>query len=123
MSKTKVFCSFDFDNDKKLKDALIGQSKLEDSPFEIADWSLKEAAPEPSREEEAEKKIKKSDVVVILLGKKTHSASGVKKEAKMARDNDIRIFQLQPKDESNEPVEDGGRVYNWTWKNLKEQLA
>ena len=45
MSKTRVFCSFDFDNDKGLKDALIIQSKLDDSPFEIADWSLKEAAP------------------------------------------------------------------------------
>ena len=123
MSKTRVFCSFDFDNDKKIKDALILQSKLDDSPFEISDWSLKEAAPEPTWEEEAEKKIKRSDVVVILLGTKTHSASGVKKEAKMARDNDIRIFQLQPKDESNEPVKDGGRVYNWTWENLKKLLG
>ena len=57
------------------------------------------------------------------MGKKTHSASGVKKEAKMARKNDIRIFQLQPKDQSNEPVNDGGRVYNWTWENLKKLLA
>ena len=122
MSKTKVFCSFDFDNDKGLKDALIMQSKLEGSPFEIADWSLKEAAPEPTWEEEAEKKIKRSDAVVILLGKRTHSAKGVKKEAKMARGNEIPIFQLQPKDESNERVEDGGRVYNWTWPNLKKLL-
>jgi hypothetical protein len=43
MAKTKVFISFDFDNDETLKDFLVGQSKLEDSPFELADWSIKEA--------------------------------------------------------------------------------
>ena len=41
MTKKKVFVSFDFDNDKVLKDFLIGQAKLEDSPFEVADHSLK----------------------------------------------------------------------------------
>ena len=44
----KVFVSFDFDNDKALKVFSIGQSKLLDSPFEVADWSMKEAAPQRS---------------------------------------------------------------------------
>lgn len=34
MAKKKVFVSFDFDNDKTLKDFIIGQAKLADSPFE-----------------------------------------------------------------------------------------
>ncbi len=38
--KKRVFVSFDFDNDKKLKDFIIGQSKLSDSPFEVTDHSL-----------------------------------------------------------------------------------
>lgn len=46
MPKTKVFVSFDFDNDKVLKNFIIGQAKLADSPFEVSDHSLKEAAPE-----------------------------------------------------------------------------
>jgi hypothetical protein len=46
MAKKKVFVSFDFDNDKVLKDFIIGQAKLDDSPFEVIDFSLKEAAPE-----------------------------------------------------------------------------
>lgn len=37
MAKKKVFVSFDFDNDKTLKDFIIGQAKLEDSPFEVSD--------------------------------------------------------------------------------------
>ncbi|MCA1957676.1 MAG: hypothetical protein LDL14_03990 [Nitrospira sp.] len=44
MAKKKVFVSFDFD--KVLKDFVIGQAKLADSPSEAIDFSLKEAAPE-----------------------------------------------------------------------------
>ncbi len=40
MNKTKVFVSFDFDNDKALKDFIIGQAKNLDSPFEVSDYSL-----------------------------------------------------------------------------------
>lgn len=46
MAKKPVFVSFDFDNDKVLKDFIIGQSKHGDSPFSVIDHSLKEAAPE-----------------------------------------------------------------------------
>ena len=40
--KVRTFISFDFDHDEDLRNLLVGQSKNEDSPFEIADWSLKE---------------------------------------------------------------------------------
>ena len=46
MAKKKVFISFDFDNDKTLKEFIVGQAKNSDSPFEMSDHSLKEAAPE-----------------------------------------------------------------------------
>jgi len=36
MAKKRVFISFDFDNDKVLKDFIVGQSKRPDSPFEIS---------------------------------------------------------------------------------------
>ena len=123
MSKTRVYVSFDYDNDKNLKDLLVGQSRNSDSPFEIIDWSMKEAAPEPKWEEEAEKRIKRSDVVVVLLGTKTYSASGVKKEVRMAHDNDVRIFQLKPHNVNPIPLTNAGIVYSWTWDNLKKLLV
>ncbi len=123
MVKKRVFCSFDYANDKNLKDLLIGQSKNPDSAFEVSDWSMKEAAPEPSWEEKAEGRIKCSDHVIIVLGDKTHSASGVKKEVEMTRDNNVSILQLQPQDKSPTPVANGGKVYNWTWDNLKKLLG
>lgn len=36
----RAFISFDYDHDARLKDLLIGQSKLPDSPFEVHDWSI-----------------------------------------------------------------------------------
>ena len=53
MAKKRVLVSFDFDNDKTLKDFIIGQSRLPDSPFEVVDTSLKEAAPMRTWEEKA----------------------------------------------------------------------
>ena len=42
MAKSRVFTSFDCDHDEDLRNLLIGQSKNEDSPFEMEDWSVKE---------------------------------------------------------------------------------
>ena len=36
MAKKRVFISFDFDNDDRLKDLLVGQSRNPDTPFELA---------------------------------------------------------------------------------------
>ena len=123
MAKKKVFISFDYDNDLDLKNLLVGQSKLADSPFEIADYSLKEAAPEKDWEEKALAKIKRSEIVVVIAGTETHSASGVKKEVKMANDNNIKVVQIKPNESTNKRVEYAGVLYNWTWENLKSILA
>ncbi len=118
----RVFISFDYDNDLKLKNLLAGQAKLTDSPFEISDWSLKEAAPEKDWEKKAEAKIKKSDIVVVILGDKTSKASGVKKEVAMARENKISLVQIKVSGTTPPRVADAGVLYDWTWDNLKKVL-
>jgi hypothetical protein len=122
MSKKKVFISFDYDNDLNLKNLLAGQAKLEDSPFEISDWSMKEAAPEKDWENKALSRIKRSDIVVVITGAKTYKASGVKKEVKMARENNIPIIQIKPQGTNPSKVENAGVLYDWTWDNLKKLL-
>jgi len=122
--KKRVFLSFDFHNDKKLKDFIIGQSRLPDSPFDVADWSMKEAAPQRNWEQFAEDRIKKVDLVIVMVGPETHSAPGVLKEVGMARRNNIPIVQLIGyKDGNYTPVPDAGRLYSWNWDNLKNLLA
>lgn len=121
--KKRVFVSFDFDNDKTLKDFLIGQSKLPDSPFDVSDWSLKEAAPEKDWEEKARAKIDLVELVIVMVGPNTHKASGVLKEVKMAHNLNKQIIQIIGyKDGDYKPVPDAGRLYRWNWDNLKKLL-
>lgn len=124
MNKTSVFVSFDFDNDKKLKDFIIGQSRLSDSPFEVIDWSMKEAAPERSWEVEAEKRIKRTDIVLVMVGPKTYKAPGVLKETEIARKHNKKIAQIIGYQNGDyKPVPHAGQLYRWSWKNLKKILG
>ncbi|MCX7902185.1 MAG: TIR domain-containing protein [Burkholderiaceae bacterium] len=124
MAKKRVFVSFDFDNDKVLKDFIIGQSRLNDSPFEVIDTSLKEAAPMKTWEDKARAAIKRSDLVVVMVGPQTHKAPGVLKEVEMARDEGIPIVQvIGYKDGNYKPVPNAGRLYAWNWENLKRLLG
>lgn len=124
MSKKKVFVSFDFDNDRVLKDFIIGQARLADSPFEVIDHSLKEAAPEPDWPKKARAAIKRSELVLVVVGPKTHKAQGVLKEVAMAREEGVPIVQIIGyKDGNYTPVPNAGRLYSWNWDNLKRLLA
>lgn len=124
MAKKRVFVSFDFDNDKVLKDFIVGQSRLTDSPFEVIDTSLKEAAPMKTWEDKARAAIKRSDLVIVMVGPSTHKAPGVLKEVAMARDEDIPIIQvIGYKDGNYTAVPNAGRLYAWNWDNLKKLLG
>lgn len=125
MPKTKVFVSYDFDNDKTLKDFIIGQAQLPDSPFEVSDHSLKEAAPERDWEVKARAAIGRADKFIVMLGPKTRFASGVRKEVAMAKSLTKDRFQIIGyRDGSRDwAVTDGGATYSWNWENLKRLLA
>lgn len=125
MAKKKVFISFDFDNDKTLKDFIIGQAKNPDSPFEVSDFSLKEAAPEKEWLDRARRAISRSDFFIVMLGPKTAKAPGVIKEVKIANELSKTRFQIIGYKEGSEDwrVPDGGRVYSWNWENLKKLLG
>jgi len=120
----KVFISFDFDEDKALKDLLIGQSQNPVCPFEVIDSSLIEAAPEKGWEKKAEANISKADLVIVLVGVRTHQAHGVLKEIKIARKRKKKIVQLiGHKDGKHKRVPNAGVLYSWTWKNLEKLLC
>jgi hypothetical protein len=124
MAKKPVFVSFDFDNDKVLKDFIIGQSKHDDSPFEVIDHSLKEAAPEKDWADKAQRAINRSEIMLVMVGPNTHKAPGVLKEVAMARKANKTIVQIIGyKDGNYTAVPDAGRLYAWNWDNLKKLLA
>ena len=124
MAKKRVFFSFDFDEDENLKHHMVGQMKLADSPFEAADWSMKEAAPQRNWEQEAEARIRRSDVVVVLVGPKTHRAPGVLREVAIARRLGKPIVQIIGyRDASPTAVPNAGRLLRWTWPNMTNVLS
>ena len=124
MTKKRVFISFDFDNDRVLRDFMLGQARLPDSPFEVIDHSLKEAAPERNWEAKARDAIARSDIVIVMVGNDTHRAGGVLKEITMAREAGVQVVQvIGYKDGDYTPVPNAGRLYAWNWQNLKKLLS
>lgn len=119
----RAFISFDFDEDQVLKHFFAGQFRLPESPFSAADWSMKEEAPQANWEREAESRISRSDIVIVLVGPKTHRASGVRKEVAIARELRKPIVQIIGyKDSHPTPVPNAGRLIRWSWANLKKIL-
>jgi len=125
MAKKKVFFSFDFENDKKLKTFIIAQAKNPDSPFEVSDFSLKEAKPEADWLNHARRAIGRAEVFIIMLGPKTKRAPGVLKELEIAIEKGKKRFQIIGYQEgsSDEAVPGGGTTYRWNWPNLKKLLS
>lgn len=122
--KKRVFVSFDYDNDRALKDFIIAQSRLPDSPFSVIDHSLKEAAPERDWEAKAKAAISRSEVVLVMVGPKSHTAQGVLKEVRMARELGRPIYQIIGyRDGNYTAVKNAGRLYRWNWPNLKKLLS
>lgn len=118
-----VFVSFDYDHDARLKDLLIGQSRLPDSPFEVADWSIKTAS--PGWRAEALTRIKRADQVIVLCGKNTNTATGVDVEIEIARSAGTPYFLLAGyTSESVKPTAalPSDKMYKWTWENLKKLI-
>jgi len=125
MARTKVFISYDFDNDKRLKDFIIGQARLHDSPFEVSDHSLKEAAPQKYWEIKARAAIMRADKFIVMLGPRTRFASGVRKEVAIAKTLGKARFQIIGYSTGSRDwaVPDAGMTYNWNWDTLKRLLA
>ncbi len=123
MAKPKVFVSFNYETDYELKETLMGQSRLEDSPFSVTDVSLKEREPEMNWREKARRAIQSCDVFVVILGENTHTANGVIDEIQIAKELGKRRFQLRPQGKKWQPMKGGGDLVVWTWNNLKRKFS
>ena len=83
-AKKRAFISFDYDNDSIVKMYLAGQAKNPDSPFEFKDNSVK-AHLAGDWEQKVQRRMDNIDVVIVLCGTKTHTASGVDAELTIAK--------------------------------------
>ena len=122
MAKKRVFISFDYDNDARLKDFLVGQSRLADSPFDFIDCSVKEHLT-GNWKEKARVKIRGADVVAVICGDYTDRAVGVSAEVNLAQEERVPYFLLNGYADRTcrKPMaaNDYDKIYKWTWDNLK----
>ena len=125
-AKKRVFISFDYDNDEGAKIMLVGQAKLPDSPFDFQDASIREHLTGDWKEK-VKRRMNNIDVVVVLCGEKTHTATGVSAELEIAKEMGKEYFLLaaysdktrtKPKSASS-----SDKVYKWTWDNLKSLIG
>jgi MTH538 TIR-like domain (DUF1863) len=124
MAKTRVFISFDYDNDARQKDLLVGQSKHPDTDFEFADWSSKEHI-SGDWKSKIKAKLAHVDVVCVLCGKNMATAAGVNHEVEMAQEIGKPYFCLAAYSEGcSKPssAKASDKLYEWTWENLKKLI-
>ena len=121
-----VFVSFDYDNDARLKDALIGQSRYANSPFNVRDYSMKEAAPQSQWRAEARRRIGLCSVVAVMCGLFTDRAAAVSVEIEIARDLGKPYFLLAGYSDRQcawpRAATPYDKMYKWTWDNLEALL-
>ena len=126
MANKRTFVSFDYDHDSDLKMLLVGQSKNTDSPFEIADWSVKEHLTGDWKSK-VRTRICSVDVVCVICGEHTDSATGVSGELTIAQEENKDYFLLNGRSGTAcvkpKSAKSGDKIYNWTWENLKTLIG
>lgn len=126
MAAARVFISFDYDHDEDLKILLVGQAKHPDSPFSIADWSVKEALTGDWKAKVRER-IKKVDQVCVICGTSTDSAAGVSVELTIAQEEKKPYFFLHGRSgktcKKPTAAKASDKIYDWTWPNLKALIG
>ena len=125
MAKKRTFISFDYDHDARLKDLLVGQSRNADSPFEITDMSIKEAI-STDWKAKARTRIKGCDVVIVICGEHTDTATGVSAELKISQEEGVNYFLLSGYSDRDCVKPTGAKsndnIYKWTWDTLKSLI-
>lgn len=125
-NKKRVFISFDYDHDEILKTFLVGQAKHPDTPFELTDWSIKEAL-SGNWKEKARARIKKTDLMAVICGEHTDTATGVSAELQIAQEENVPYFLLYGYSDKTckkpKAAKATDKMYKWTWDNLKSLIA
>jgi len=126
VAKKRVFISFDYDHDQDLKNALVAQSRLDDSPFDLTDWSVKEPLTGDWKEK-VRKRIRAVDIVCVMCGKYTDTATGVSTEVSITQEEAIPYFLLWGRTEETcvkpKSAKASDKIYKWTWDNLKALIG
>lgn len=121
----RAFISFDADHDEDLRNLLAGQAKHPDSPFEIKDRSIKEPLTGDWKAK-VRRRMENVDLVIVICGECTHTATGVAAELTIAQEAQRPYFLLWGRhgNQCTKPTTAlaTDKIYEWTWENLKSLI-
>ena len=126
MPDPRAFISFDVDHNSWEKNSFVGQAKNSKTPFSYKDFSVKEPMLQSEWEAEVKKKINTCNMVIVLVGKYMASATGVVKEIKMAKDQNVPVFGVYvggANSSSNLPTGlPRKRTITWGWDGIASAI-
>ena len=123
MAEPRAFVSFDFDHNEKQKNLFAGQAKSDSpTPFTVQDWSSKSRLPQAIWEAEIRKKLARTNMCIVLVGRTMASAAGVAKEIAMAGGQDVPVFGVYVDGATAASRLPAGlarsRTVPWEWKRV-----
>lgn len=125
-SKYRIFISFAIE-DENLRNLLVGQAKLDKSPFSFVDMSVKEPW-DSEWKTKCRAKILGCDGVIGIITKNTVNANGQLWELQCSYDENIPVLLIygttdnQPDPDSLPDPARGRRIYYWTWDIIMKFL-
>lgn len=126
MPDPRAFISFDIDHNSNEKTLFAGQSRNSKTPFSVEDWSAKSSMPQSQWEAIVKERINKCNMLIVLVGKYMASATGVNKEIRMAKDQDVPIFGIYvggANTNSNLPTGlPRNRTISWNWDTIANAI-
>jgi hypothetical protein len=127
MADPRAFISFDFDHNEGQKNYFVGQARNSRTPFNIQDWSSKEEVTQSRWKEIIEEKLKRCNLMIVLVGKSMSTATGVLREVEMAQKNDVPFFGVYVDGANSSSILPSGlqrnRVIPWTWEGIAEMIS
>ena len=121
MAKVGVFFSYEFTKNRGLYGSFFKQAKGE-SCHAIRNYSLDKVHPPDNWQEKAEANIRRSKIVIVVVGQDTHNAPGVDEEVKIAKRLGKPIFQIQPQQQNYGGVDGAGEIIPWKWDKIDAKI-
>lgn len=126
MANPRAFISFDYDNNSGEKIYFAGQAKNSRTPFNIEDWSSKATLPQHEWENLIKAKVNRCNLLIVLVGLKTYTATGVVKEIEFAKSQNVPVFGVYVGGANSTTILPTGlqrnRTIGWGWAEIANAI-
>jgi hypothetical protein len=117
----RVYLAFEFERDAQRRTNFIQQSLLF-CDFFLEDLSLPSSLHDSHWQREAQRRIQRIHVLIVLLGRDTHTSHGVHDEVSLAGQVRCPIVQLIPQHRQYGTISDRLPSLPYRWQRLNEML-